>query len=198
MSPLCGLSVRWYVRWVIISQAENSAGRQGPCPYCGPHSRALSFTLCLSIYLPRSARRHTGSLLQQRRVVVVGGVFSYQAEDRQRRDKEQAGRQLGRGLLFCCLSAMVKCLIRIQTKVNVHLRMINHCYRDVKVRVLSLGPRLLGKALGALPLFPALPGGFSASGSRPGSEQSSGTVPQQLYGFSPPARQPGKKGGQCL
>lgn len=96
-------------------------------------------------------------------------------------------------LLSCCLETMVKCLIRIQTKVNVHLRMINHCYRDVKVRVLSLGPRLLGKALGAFPLFPALPGGSSASGSRPGSEQSSGTVPQQRYGFSPPARQPGNK-----
>ncbi|MGH0173367.1 UNVERIFIED_CONTAM: hypothetical protein FKN15_014369 [Acipenser sinensis] len=51
---------------------------------------------------------------------------------------------------------MVKCLIKIKTKVNIHLRMINHCYRDVKVRVLSLGPRILGKALGALPLFPAL------------------------------------------
>ncbi|KAK2848161.1 hypothetical protein Q7C36_009843 [Tachysurus vachellii] len=51
---------------------------------------------------------------------------------------------------------MVKCLIRISTRVNVHLRMINHCYRDVKVRVLSLGPRLLGKALGVLPLYPAI------------------------------------------
>lgn len=80
---------------------------------------------------------------------------------------------------------MVKCLIRIKTKVNVHLRMINHCYRDVKVRVLSLGPRLLGKALGVLPLFPALPGG-------PGSGQSSKApsrlaVPPQLHGCSPPA-----------
>ncbi|KAJ8247895.1 hypothetical protein GJAV_G00251790 [Gymnothorax javanicus] len=55
-------------------------------------------------------------------------------------------------------AAMVKCLVRIKTKVNVHLRMINHCYRDVKVRVLSLGPRLLGKALGVLPLYPALAG----------------------------------------
>ncbi|KAM7396703.1 hypothetical protein PAMP_019726 [Pampus punctatissimus] len=53
---------------------------------------------------------------------------------------------------------MVKCLIRITTRVNVHLRMINHCYRDVKVRVLSLGPRMLGKALGVLPLYPALMG----------------------------------------
>lgn len=95
--------------------------------------------------------------------------------------------------VFCSLETMVKCLIRIQTKVNVHLRMVNHCYRDVKVRVLSLGPRLLGKALGAFPLLPALPGGSSASGSRPGSEQSSGAVPQRLYGFSPPARQPGNK-----
>uniref|UniRef100_A0A671RUW5 FERM domain containing 5 n=2 Tax=Sinocyclocheilus anshuiensis TaxID=1608454 RepID=A0A671RUW5_9TELE len=53
---------------------------------------------------------------------------------------------------------MVKCLIRITTRMNVHLRMINHCYRDVKVRVLSLGPRMLGKALGVLPLYPALTG----------------------------------------
>ena len=53
---------------------------------------------------------------------------------------------------------MVKCLIRITTRVNVHLRMINHCYRDVKVRVLSLGPRMLGKALGVLPLYPILTG----------------------------------------
>lgn len=53
---------------------------------------------------------------------------------------------------------MVKCLIRITTRVNVHLRMINHCYRDVKVRVLSLGPRMLGKALGVLPLYPSLMG----------------------------------------
>lgn len=55
-------------------------------------------------------------------------------------------------------ATMVKCLIRITTRVNVHLRMINHCYRDVKVRVLSLGPRMLGKALGVLPLYPALTG----------------------------------------
>ncbi|TSK13140.1 hypothetical protein Baya_0014 [Bagarius yarrelli] len=59
---------------------------------------------------------------------------------------------------------MVKCLIRIKTKVNVHLRMINHCYRDVKVRVLTLGPRLLGNVLGALPLIPALPESSSSSG----------------------------------
>uniref|UniRef100_A0A669EE70 FERM domain containing 5 n=1 Tax=Oreochromis niloticus TaxID=8128 RepID=A0A669EE70_ORENI len=85
---------------------------------------------------------------------------------------------------------MVKCLIRIKTKVNVHLRMINHCYRDVKVRVLSLGPRLLGKALGVLPLFPALPGGSSNSGSGPGLRQESRppsrlVVPLQSHGCSP-------------
>lgn len=94
--------------------------------------------------------------------------------------------------------AMVKCLIRIKTKVNVHLRMINHCYRDVKVRVLSLGPRLLGKALGVLPLFPALPEGSSTPGSGPGSGQSSRTpsrltVPPQQYGSSPAADRAGKK-----
>lgn len=53
---------------------------------------------------------------------------------------------------------MGKCLIKIKTKVSVHLRIINHCCRDVTVRVLNLGPRLLGKALGASPLRPALPG----------------------------------------
>lgn len=62
---------------------------------------------------------------------------------------------------------MVKCLIRITTRVNVHLRMINHCYRDVKVRVLSLGPRMLGKALGVLPLYPALTGQQESSSSSP-------------------------------
>lgn len=53
---------------------------------------------------------------------------------------------------------MVKCLIKIKTKVSVHLRLINHCCREVRVRVLALGPRLLARALGALPLLPALPG----------------------------------------
>ena len=105
-----------------------------------------------------------------------GWLFGSTTEERQR-----AGWKAAR------LNTMVKCLIRIQTKVNVHLRMINHCCRDVKVRVLSLGPRLLGKAFGALPLLPALPGGSAASGSRPR------TVPRHLYGFSRPARQPGKK-----
>uniref|UniRef100_A0A8C5I6P3 FERM domain-containing protein 5-like n=1 Tax=Gouania willdenowi TaxID=441366 RepID=A0A8C5I6P3_GOUWI len=91
---------------------------------------------------------------------------------------------------------MVKCLIRIKTKVNVHLRMINHCYRDVKVRVLSLGPRLLGKALGTLPLLPALPEGSSTSGSSPESGYSSRTpsrlaVPTQSHGHSSAAQQAG-------
>ncbi|KAJ4938362.1 hypothetical protein JOQ06_002982 [Pogonophryne albipinna] len=63
-----------------------------------------------------------------------------------------------RAVHISIMEAMVKCLIRITTRVNVHLRMINHCYRDVKVRVLSLGPRMLGKALGVLPLYPSLTG----------------------------------------
>lgn len=62
---------------------------------------------------------------------------------------------------------MVKCLIRITTRVNVHLRMINHCYRDVKVRVLSLGPRMLGKALGILPLYPSLTGPQESASATP-------------------------------
>uniref|UniRef100_A0A3Q2QN31 FERM domain containing 5 n=1 Tax=Fundulus heteroclitus TaxID=8078 RepID=A0A3Q2QN31_FUNHE len=86
---------------------------------------------------------------------------------------------------------MVKCLIRIKTKVNVHLRMINHCYREVTVRVLSMGPRLLGKALGALPLFPALPGGSSTSGSGSGSGHDSKSpsrlaVPSSFHGYRHP------------
>lgn len=76
----------------------------------------------------------------------------------------------------------MKCLIRITTRVNVHLRMINHCYRDVKVRVLSLGPRMLGKALGVLPLYPAL------TGQEPDSL--SPLPPPILPGTPPPDGQP--------
>ncbi|TKS69871.1 FERM domain-containing protein 5 [Collichthys lucidus] len=58
-------------------------------------------------------------------------------------------------------------------------------HRDVRVRVLSLGPRLLGRALGVLPLFPALPEGSSASGSGSGSGQTPSrlAVPSQLHGL---------------
>ncbi|TNN52332.1 FERM domain-containing protein 5 [Liparis tanakae] len=80
---------------------------------------------------------------------------------------------------------MVKCLIRIKTTVNVQLRMVNHCFRDVNVRVLSLGPRLLGKALGFLPLCPALlPGGSASSAS---GTPSGLAPPPRLHGRSPPA-----------
>ncbi|XP_028824756.1 uncharacterized protein LOC114783433 isoform X2 [Denticeps clupeoides] len=64
---------------------------------------------------------------------------------------------------------MVKCLIQIKTKVNVHLRMINHCYRNLRVRVVTLGPRILGKALGALPLCPRLPDSTPAASNEPDS-----------------------------
>lgn len=79
---------------------------------------------------------------------------------------------------------MVKCLIRITTRVNVHLRMINHCYRDVKVRVLSLGPRMLGKALGVLPLYPALTGLQESASSSP----LSGTPLPCVQPSSPPGK----------
>uniref|UniRef100_A0A8C5GT11 FERM domain-containing protein 5-like n=1 Tax=Gouania willdenowi TaxID=441366 RepID=A0A8C5GT11_GOUWI len=72
---------------------------------------------------------------------------------------------------------MVKCLIRITTRVNVHLRMINHCYRDVKVRVLSLGPRMLSKALGVLPLYPALTGQQGSACASPVPSVQSSTPP---------------------
>uniref|UniRef100_A0A493SVD3 FERM domain containing 5 n=1 Tax=Anas platyrhynchos platyrhynchos TaxID=8840 RepID=A0A493SVD3_ANAPP len=65
---------------------------------------------------------------------------------------------------------MVKCLVKIKTKVSVHLRLINHCCREVRVRVLALGPRLLARALGALPLLPALPGPDVGHGHAPGLE----------------------------
>lgn len=81
---------------------------------------------------------------------------------------------------------MVKCLIRITTRVNVHLRMINHCYRDVKVRVLSLGPRMLGKALGVLPLYPALTG----------QQESASVTP--LSGTPLPYVQPSKPPGKLI
>ncbi|KAK2919836.1 hypothetical protein Q8A73_002040 [Channa argus] len=56
----------------------------------------------------------------------------------------------------------------------------------------SVQLRLLGKALGVIPLFPTLPRGSSTSGSGPGSGQSSRTpsrlaVPPQLHGCSPTA-----------
>lgn len=65
-------------------------------------------------------------------------------------------------------ATMVKCLVKIKTKVSVHLRLINHCCREVRVRVLALGPRLLARALGALPLLPALPGPDVGHGHAPG------------------------------
>lgn len=83
---------------------------------------------------------------------------------------------------------MVKCLIRITTRVNVHLRMINHCYRDVKVRVLSLGPRMLGKALGVLPLYPALTGQQESASTTP--------LPGTPLPYVQPSNPPGKLVGQ--
>lgn len=62
--------------------------------------------------------------------------------------------------------------MKITTRVSVQLRFINHCCRAVRVRVLALGPRLLARALGALPLgaLPLLPAppGPSASPLTPG------------------------------
>ena len=72
---------------------------------------------------------------------------------------------------------MVKCLIKIKTTVNVHLCMINHCYRDVKVRVLSLGPRMLGKALGVLPLYPILTGLPESASALTGLPESASASP---------------------
>ncbi|KAJ7416777.1 FERM domain-containing protein 5 isoform X1 [Willisornis vidua] len=75
-------------------------------------------------------------------------------------------------LCFSCPCAtMVKCLVKIKTRVSVHLWLINHCCREVRVRVLALGPRLLSRALGILPLLPAVPGATSVPGAAvPGLE----------------------------
>lgn len=59
---------------------------------------------------------------------------------------------------------MVKCLVKIETKVSVHLRLVNHCCREVRVRLLALGPRLLARARGAPPLLPVLPGSGAPQG----------------------------------
>lgn len=77
--------------------------------------------------------------------------------------------------------AMGKCLVKITTRVSVQLRFINHCCRAVRVRVLALGPRLLARAVGALPLLPAPPGP-SASTHTPGGH---------------PAGEAGGGGGSC-
>lgn len=112
------------------------------------------------------------------------------AEAIRRKTRLKEGQKSWTEVLFLS-KIMVKCLIQIKTKVNVHLRMINHCYREVKVRVLSMGPRLLGKALGVLPLFPALPGGSSTSGFGSGSGHNSKSpsrlaVPPAFHGYSQP------------
>lgn len=157
---------------VIISQPENSSCCQRFCCVChsphwgvnlGPsrrHSSALSFTpfyssfslsVCTSLLPDKDLKKERNWKGFKTNLKVQPNSFWL---------------------------AMVKCLIRIKTKVNVHLRMINHCYRDVNVRVLSMGPRLLGKVLGVLPLFPALPGESSTSRSGSGlNSRSSLTVP---------------------
>lgn len=56
---------------------------------------------------------------------------------------------------------MVKCLVRIRTKVPVTLRMANHCTGDLRIRVLNLGPLVRGPAL---PPNPALAAPASSQG----------------------------------
>ncbi|NXQ93838.1 FRMD5 protein, partial [Sagittarius serpentarius] len=63
-------------------------------------------------------------------------------------------------------------------EVSVHLRLINHCCREVRVRVLALGPRLLARALGALPLLPALPGLGHDAPHGPGDAPAPGGPPR--------------------
>lgn len=164
------------------------------------HIPVRCLSLCPSFYLSVTVRpacgRREGRLVSQTRSETAGAKRGEAAVRTDRESEGSSTRQNSTGA-FYSPSTMVKCLIRIKTKVNVHLRMINHCYRDVKVRVLSLGPRLLGKALGVLPLFPALPGGASTSGSAAGVGQSSRSpdrlaVPPQLHGCSPPHSHAGK------
>lgn len=201
---------------LCVSQPTAGGKVEVNCSTSGPHSRALSFTLTvfLFIYHCQPACQHVGAYCREgecrlARPATVGDRGSRKAENqeavlrfikRANSSWKRVESQLRVDECFCCSLIMVKCLIRIKTKVNVHLRMINHCYRDVKVRVLSLGPRLLGKALGVLPLLPALPGGSSASGSGPGLRKESRTpsrlsVPPQLHGYSPAGSRAGKNQG---
>uniref|UniRef100_A0A8C5S5S4 FERM domain containing 3 n=1 Tax=Laticauda laticaudata TaxID=8630 RepID=A0A8C5S5S4_LATLA len=41
---------------------------------------------------------------------------------------------------------MVKCLVKIQTRRSIHLRMVNHCSKDVCIRLLRHGSRITAKS----------------------------------------------------
>uniref|UniRef100_A0A8C5S1D7 Uncharacterized protein n=1 Tax=Laticauda laticaudata TaxID=8630 RepID=A0A8C5S1D7_LATLA len=43
---------------------------------------------------------------------------------------------------------MVKCLVKIQTRRSIHLRMVNHCSKDVCIRLLRHGSRITAKSAG--------------------------------------------------
>lgn len=47
-------------------------------------------------------------------------------------------------------AAMGKSLIKIHTRVRVQLRLTNHCFRPLRVRILRMGPRLQGRVLTAV------------------------------------------------
>uniref|UniRef100_A0A8B9PVI4 FERM domain-containing protein 3 n=1 Tax=Apteryx owenii TaxID=8824 RepID=A0A8B9PVI4_APTOW len=43
---------------------------------------------------------------------------------------------------------MVKCLVKIQTKKSIHLRMVNHCNKEVSVRLLRHGSKITARRAG--------------------------------------------------
>jgi len=43
---------------------------------------------------------------------------------------------------------MVKCLVKIQTKRSIHLRMVNHCNKEVCVRLLRHGSKITARRAG--------------------------------------------------
>lgn len=43
---------------------------------------------------------------------------------------------------------MVKCLVKIQTKRSIHLRMVNHCNKEVCIRLLRHGSKITARRAG--------------------------------------------------
>lgn len=48
---------------------------------------------------------------------------------------------------------MVKCLVKIQTKRSIHLRMVNHCNKEVCIRLLRHGSKITARRAGKFNFF---------------------------------------------
>lgn len=145
---------------VLISQLKIALESSTPCmsvPWVGPDQARPMPTCCGTVAESPSLASHAPPCNPATKADPLCSTYT-RAHTHSETVACTPGRDTQGRVKRVHAATMVKCLIRITTRVNVHLRMINHCYRDVKVRVLSLGPRMLGKALGVLPLYPALTG----------------------------------------